>query len=88
MGKGPPLLSEWVPSTGFVLVFCDAPLHMEFQGQGPTLHLWQHWILLTHGAGLGIKPASWCCRDTANPVVPQQKLIHFFKKRIVMVVFT
>ena len=29
---------------------------------------------LTHCARLGIKPASWHCRDTANPVVPQQEL--------------
>ena len=26
---------------------------------------------LTHCAGLGIKPASWCCRDAADPIAPQ-----------------
>ena len=27
--------------------------------------------LLTHCAGPGIEPASWCCRDAADPVVLQ-----------------
>ena len=37
--------------------------------------------LLTHCAGPGIKPASWHCRDAANPIVPQWELlfIYFFK---------
>ena len=25
---------------------------------------------LTHYTGLGIEPASWCCRDAADPIVP------------------
>lgn len=29
---------------------------------------------LTCHAGLGTKPASWRCTDTANPVVPQREL--------------
>ena len=33
---------------------------------------------LTHCAGLGIKPASWHCGDTANPIVSQQKLLESF----------
>ena len=28
---------------------------------------------LTYCVRLGIKPASWHCRDTANPVVPQEE---------------
>ena len=26
---------------------------------------------LTHCAGLGIEPVSWCCRDAPDPIVPQ-----------------
>ena len=33
---------------------------------------------LTHCAGLGIKPTSWCYRDAADPVVPQQELQEIF----------
>ena len=29
---------------------------------------------LTHGAGPGIKPLSWCCRDATNPIAPQWEL--------------
>ena len=29
--------------------------------------------------GAGIEPASWCCRDATNPVVPLQKLPTLFK---------
>ena len=29
---------------------------------------------LTHCARLGIKPASWNCRGTADPILPQQEL--------------
>ena len=32
---------------------------------------------LTHSAGLGIEPASCCCRDTAHPVVPQRGFLGF-----------
>ena len=28
---------------------------------------------LTHCAGLGSKPVSWCCRDASDPIVPQQE---------------
>ena len=31
---------------------------------------------LTHCAGLGIEPASWCCRDATNPGAPQQELLN------------
>lgn len=30
---------------------------------------------LTHCTGLGIEPVCWCCRDTSDPVVPQQDLL-------------
>ena len=30
---------------------------------------------LTHCAGPGIKPVSWCCRDVADPVAPQWELL-------------
>ena len=30
---------------------------------------------LTHSAGLGITPGSQRCRDTANPIMPQQELL-------------
>ena len=33
---------------------------------------------LTHSAGLGSESASWHCRDTANPIVPQQELLKFY----------
>ena len=29
---------------------------------------------LTHCVSLGLKPASWHCRDAADPIVPQRKL--------------
>ena len=36
---------------------------------------------LSHCAGPGIKLVSWCCRDTANLVAPQQELlIPYFKE--------
>ena len=28
--------------------------------------------LLIHCAGPGIKPASWCCRDASDPIMPEQ----------------
>ena len=28
---------------------------------------------LSHRPGLGITPASWCCRDAVDPIVPQQE---------------
>ena len=31
---------------------------------------------LFHSAGLGIKPASWCYRDAADLVAPQQKILN------------
>ena len=33
---------------------------------------------LTRDAGLRIKPASWGCRDTADPVVPLWEVLFFF----------
>ena len=32
---------------------------------------------LTHCAGPGIEPASWCCRDTSDPISPQQERPRF-----------
>ena len=32
---------------------------------------------LTHCAGLRIEPASWHCRDAADPVVPHQEFLYF-----------
>ena len=32
---------------------------------------------LTHCARLGIKPVAWCCRDSADPCVPQWELTGF-----------
>ena len=29
---------------------------------------------LTNCTELGIEPVSWCCRDAADPIVPQQEL--------------
>ena len=44
-----------------------------WSGVRSKLQLWQHWIfnLLYR---LEIKPATWCCRNTADPIVPQQEL--------------
>ena len=36
---------------------------------------------LTHCAGTGIEPLSWCCRDTTHPVGPQQELDSFTSER-------
>ena len=36
---------------------------------------------LTHCAGSGIEPASWCCGDTADPMVPQQEYLNFYLKK-------
>ena len=35
--------------------------------------------LLIHCVGPRIKSLSWCCRDAADPLVPQQELQSFFK---------
>jgi len=32
---------------------------------------------LTHWARPGIEPVSWCCRQAADPIVPQQELLEF-----------
>ena len=48
---------------------------MEFLGQGSDLsRSCSNARSLTHCAGLGIEPASWHCRDAANPIVPRWKL--------------
>ena len=39
-----------------------------------TLQLWQGQDLLTHCARPGIKSVSWCFRDAADPIEPQQEL--------------
>ena len=47
---------------------------MEFPGQGSnpscTMAIPDP---LTHSVRMGIEPASWCCRDTAHPIAPQQE---------------
>ena len=64
--------------------FSGRPRHMEFPGQGSDpnhgCHLWYSCSnpgSSTHCARPGIEPASWCCRDAANSVVPQQELLRF-----------
>ena len=66
----------------FLLLF--APRHMEFLGQGqvPTTVATHTAAMamsdpLTCCAQLGIKLASWCCRDAADPIAPQQELLVF-----------
>ena len=40
---------------------------------------------LTHCARPGIEPATWCCRDTADPIVPQWPLlVHFSCKGLLV----
>ena len=62
----------------FFFSFLGAPRHMEFLGirSEPCFHLCcscsNAGFFLTHCARLGIKPVSWCCRDAANLIEPQQ----------------
>ena len=52
--------------------------HMEILGQGLNLSCTTAAVMpdpLTHCVGLGMEPVSWCCRDTANPIVPQWELL-------------
>ena len=57
--------------------------HMEFPGQGSDLSLSHHRGhtcgnagSFTHYPGPGIEPGSQCSQDTANPIAPQQELLH------------
>ena len=58
----------------FFFLFSASPGHKEFPGQGPdSTAAATALVLLTHCAGRRIEPASWCCRDSAHPLVPQQE---------------
>ena len=64
----------------FFFSFVATPWHMESLGKESNLscscdvhHISGNATFLTHCAGLGIKPASQCSRDAANPVAPQQE---------------
>ena len=67
----------------FCLFVCLAALwHMEFPGQGSDLSRsfnvccsYGNARALIHCAGHGIEPASWCCRDAADPIAPWQELL-------------
>ena len=54
--------------------------HFEFPGQrSDSSHIWDPCCSfgrdsLNRGAGLGMEPTSWRCRDTTNPILPQQEL--------------
>ena len=37
---------------------------------------------ITHRAGLGIEPVSWCCSEPANPIAPQQELLKLLSLRV------
>ena len=59
--------------------------HMEFPGQGSDpRHSWNlhhscgNMESLTHCTGPGIKPASQCSRDAADPIVPWWELLNYF----------
>ena len=84
---------SWVPFLSLVLslgtIFFSsllaAPWHMELQGQrsDPShtcglCHSCSNSRSLAHYARLGIKHVSQCCRNAANPVVPQQELWNIF----------
>ena len=63
-------------------IFLAAPRHMEFPGQGSDpsrscnlCYRCGNADPLTHCVGPGIKPASWRCRDTADPITPQRELL-------------
>ncbi|XP_020955254.1 EF-hand calcium-binding domain-containing protein 11 isoform X2 [Sus scrofa] len=59
----------------FFFFFLATLHHMEFPGQGSnpscTMAIPDP---LTYSVRMGIEPASWCCRDTAHPIAPQQEL--------------
>ena len=66
----------------FVFSFLADLWHRKSPGQGSEPNLTFHLRRscsnagsLTHCAGLGIKPASWHCRDTSNPITPQRELL-------------
>ena len=54
---------------------------MEFSGQGShTSHSWDlhhNFDPLIQCARPGLKPASWCCRDMADPLAPQRELLYY-----------
>ena len=70
----------------FFFSFVAARQHAEFPGQ-ESEPSWSHNCgnasSLSHSARVGIEPASWCSRATANPVAPQWELWKGFG-RIVM----
>ena len=56
----------------FFFSFLATLRRMDFLGQGSNLSFSFEAAAtqdpLTHCAGLGMEPASWCCRDTADPI--------------------
>ena len=48
--------------------------HMELLSQGSDAAAVAALDPLTHCSRPGIEPVSWCCRDAADPVAPQQEL--------------
>lgn len=74
------------PSERFVFFFLlfGAPHgKWKFPGQGSDLSYILTYITavatpdpLTQCAGLWMEPASQCCRDSTNPVVPQRELLN------------
>ena len=79
----------WTPYLFFFssLSFLAAPQHIELLGQGSDPAAVATYALaaampspLTHGAGQGSWPYSFCpgCRDTADPVSPQLELLDPF----------
>ena len=59
-----------------VCVCVSSPQHMEFLAHGSDLsHSCNvHAGSFTHCTRPGIELASWCCRNTADPIMPQQEL--------------
>ena len=69
----------------FVFFFCRSAA-CELPGSGirpkpqlkPMQQLLQQYRILNPLCQLGIEPASWCSRDAASPVSPQQELLYVF----------
>ena len=58
-------------SLGFFFFLFGHPWYMEFLGRGSDAAAVAMPDPLTHCAGRGIEPSSWCCRDAADPTEPQ-----------------
>ena len=67
----------------FFFFFYFWPLHtygvprpgIRSEVQLPSIPQLQPRLALTHCGGLGIKPASRCCREAADTTAPQQELV-------------